>query len=313
MAKGQTASATNASNSLITQAGTMTAPIISGLQSQQARDQALADIQGGGATGAYQTMLDTGGYDPTQFNILRGETANIASTGGYDQGMLAGAAYDPSSLALLRGGYGGLATTGGYTDADKAAYMNQATSGLSTTYNQLEEQARLAGTRTGGDSSGAISQMARQLGQQQASATQSAALGLDQQITANKLAGLGGLQTTEAGVAGLGASVAADVAAGKRAGVSTQMGLESGLAGGKQTAASGLSNLYDINTGKITAQGQQVLSALGLNFQTQEQAIAALTQLSKNPGLLQTAIGDVAALGGAAGGAMAGYGLMTNP
>jgi hypothetical protein len=354
MAKSQTSYATNASNNLVNQAQNQTAPIISGLTNLSNLNQATSDIQGGMATTGFGQQQVTGGYDPTQLGTLRSNTANLASTGGYDPTQLSGLqsglqsatstggynpqllnqvvsgtqqGYDPTSLSTLRGGYSNLANTGGYTPAMQSAYLNQATSGLDTTYNQLEQQSAQSAAKTGTSSGAAISQMARQLGQAQASTTQNATLGLQQQITANELSGLGGLGTTEANVTGLGlqgtgilANTAANQASGtlqglgqqsalqtnvagaRSSGVGQQVGLESGVAAGSNAANSGLAGLYNTTTGNITAEGQQVLSALGLNFGTQSQAINALVNLSKNPGTIQTILSQVQGLGGAAAG-----------
>jgi hypothetical protein len=173
-----------------------------------------------------------------------------------------------------------LATTGGFTPQSEQDFIRQATEGTQATYGVLENQAQQARTATGGlGTGGALSQMARQLSQGQDQATLNAKVGLNQLETSNKIAGMGA-EATGAGV--------------------------------QQTATNEqgalLSNLYNQTTGHITAIGQQVLQAMGLNFNTQAEAINALTQLSKNPGFLQTVLGDVTSLGGAAAGVLGGLG-----
>lgn len=131
-------------------------------------------------------------------NAVKDQNANIGGlVGGF--GVTGSEMGDKAqtSLDAAQGGYGAMADTGGFTDAQKDQYLAQATSGVTNTYDVLKQQAALSGLRTGGTSTGAaISQMARQGAQAQAGALQQGQVNLNQQINANKLAGLGG----EAGV-----------------------------------------------------------------------------------------------------------------
>jgi len=241
MAKTQTKDATNKSNAIYNQAQNQLAPVISGLQSSQDSTRDWQAGVGASARGAFQNLQDTGGYDPTQ-------------------------------LSKITGGFGNFADTGGFDDASKAAYLNQATSGVTGTYDVLAQQAQRNRAATGGYGAGGdISQLARQSSEAQAQATNNAMVGLNTQINQNKLAGLGGLQTTEASVAG-----------------------------GKEAGAAGMAGLFNTATNQLTQEGQQLLQAMGLQFGTQAEAIQFLQQLSKNPGVfgnimqgLGTVAGDV--------------------
>lgn len=280
MAKGQTKQATSTATSLGQQAQAQTAPIISGLQSQGATAQANQANLLGEAESGYKAQQATGGYDPSMLATLRANTANLASTGGYDAGV----------MGDVTGGYSKLSSTGGFTPEDRAGYLNQATSGVKSTYDILAQQSAQNRAKTGGlGAGGDISQMARQLSQQQASSTLNAQQSLNQQVVQNQLAGLGGLASTQGAMAGA-----------KAGGVAQQAGVEGSVASGSNMANAGLASLYNTTTGQVTALGQQVLQGLGLSFATQADALNALTTLSKNPGLFQTFIADETAMAGAA-------------
>lgn len=198
-----------------------------------------------------------------------GNLQNIASTGGYD----------PTQLASTEGGYNTLATTGGYTPQQAQQFVQQATEGTQATYGALENQAKQASIATGGaGTGGGLSQMARQLSQAQGANTLNAEVALNQQQTGNKLAGLGGSAALQGNVA-------------------------SNTLQGTEAANNQLSQLYNTTTGQVTQLGNQVLSTLGLDFQTQDQAINALTSLSKNTPLWQSVVNSVVSAGGAAAGA----------
>lgn len=288
MAKSQTNYATNAANNLINQAQGLTAPIQAGFQNALDTATGRQTDVFNASFGGLQDALKTGGFDPTTLEGLRSELGGFSQTGGYD----------PGQLSQIMSGYSDLATTGGFTPEQSQAFMRQATEGTQATYGALEDQARRAQTATGGlGTGGALSQMARQLSQVQGRNTLDAEVALNERQTANKLAGLGG----EAGVS-------SDVAAGRRAGAGMQLGLEGAVAGGKLSANQMLNSLYNTQTGQVTDLGNQILKTLGLNFATQEGAINALTQLSKNPGFFQTMIGDIIGLSGAAAGVMGAMG-----
>ena len=269
-------------------------------------------------------MQPTGGYDPTQLANLRGEYSQYLPSGGYDPTQLAGVRGELSSAA---GGYQRFADTGGWDPGMQQQYMQQATAGNRNLTNALAGAARRSAAATGGNAQAALADIARSGGQTEATATSGAALGLQQQIAANKLAGLGGLGTiagTQAGleggvsagtrdIMGRQAGTEADVAAGGRAVAGLRTGLESGVASGVQGANVGLAGLYNTATGQVTAEGQQLLQALGLQYGTEAQGAQILQELSKNPGWFQTMIGDIADLGGAAGGIIGGINTGKKP
>lgn len=238
---------------------------------------------------ALQQNLTTGGYDPTQLGILRGEASGLAQTGGYD----------PTQLAALQSGYSDLATTGGFTPTQANQFLQRGTEGTTSTYNILANQLKNQRAATGGlGAGGEEAQMARQLSQAQGENTLNSQVALNQLQTQNKLAGLGG-----------GSTLAGQVAGAKQNAFGLQSGLESGVAGGVGQAAGQLGNLYNTQTGQITAMGQQLLSALGLSYNSQAEGGQILAKLSQNPGLFSTILGDLQQLGGAAAGAAGALGV----
>jgi hypothetical protein len=211
-------------------------------------------------------------YSGAMSNI--GNLQSLASTGGYN----------PTQLNQIMGGYTDLATTGGYTPQQSNQFIQQATEGTQATYGALENQAKQAQNATGGlGTSGGLSQMARQLSQAQGQNTLNAEVALNQSQTSNKLAGLGG----EANVAG------------NVAGNTLQA---------TETAGNQLNQLYNTTTGQVTALGNQMLSSLGLDFQTQEQAANTLAKISQNPSMFQSLMGMIGGGLSAVGPAMAGLG-----
>lgn len=265
MAKSQTNDATNKSNSIYNQSQQQLSPVQSGLRSSQ------SGTQGQAVSGLTQQQT-TGGYDPGQLTGLRSTGAQFTQTGGYD----------PTQLAKITGGYQTFADTGGYTPEQANNFLNQATSGVTGTYDVLANQLKANTAAQGGRQTGEISQLARNLGQDQANATLAAKTGLDTMVNQNKLAGLGGLS-----------NVNADVAAGRRSAFGQNIGLEGGVASGVQGANQALSNMS-------LDQMNQLLSSYGLQFGTQQQAIDALTQLSKNPGLFGNILQGISTIGGTA-------------
>lgn len=184
----------------------------------------------------------------------------------------ANAGLDTSGATLGSAGktYQNFADTGGFSDADKTNYLNRATSGVTNTGTALEHQAQLARSKSGGAGTGGeIAQIARQLGQTQADATNQAQMQLNQQINANRLAGASGLVNT----------------------------------GQAQTdVAKAHSLLFDANTGAASELGKQILQAYGIQYQTENQATQLLAQMANNPGILDT----IAKVGGMVGGGIAG-------
>lgn len=306
MAKGQTTAATNSSANLLNQAQGLAGPgssIMSGFQNSLGGAQSTQGSEQSAAQAGIGNAQTTGGYDPSTLASLTSETAGNAQTGGYDPGQLSAL---QGQLGSTASGYSSLASTGGFTPAQGQAYVRQATEGTTGTYGVLENQVQQNKAKTGGlGTGGEMSQMARQLGQAQATNTLNAENSLSQMKTANTLSGLSGENATS----GLESGLQSAVAGNKLAGTNQQLSLAGSQAAGVTAANSQMSQLYNTTTNQVTALGQQVLSTLGLDFSTQEAATNSLTTLSKNPGLLQTVLGDISGLGGAAAGAAGDLGV----
>jgi len=309
--------------------------------------QGVQQSTAGPAVNAFLTQLQTGGYDPAALATLRANLANLYPTGGVDPTQLSNVqgnlqntyntatgftgpsgSMDPSLLASITGGYQNLANTGGMTPEQQQNYLRVSTSGVLAIYDALARQAQLEKSRTGGlGTGGDISQLARQLSQDQTAAASGAENTLAQNLLAGKVAGLGGLSTTGATTgserlqaAGLGGTtagtqgnLATNVANLIQGGAGLQSGLESGVATGSRAAAAGLGSLYDASTGQISDLGNQVLSALGLNFTNQNDALNALVAIAtaSPQGPLSNIIGFMTAagqLGQGIGGAAEGIG-----
>lgn len=249
---------------------------------------------GGNATNASKNLLNQAqGFAGPGSPLYQGFESSLGTATGRQsdlynasfealQGDLTTGGYDPKTLNALLSGYGDLATTGGFTPAQSQAFVRQATEGTQATYGTLEDQAKRARIATGGlGTGGALSQMARQLGQVQGTNTLNANVALNELQTSNKLAGLGG----EANVAG-------------------------SVAGNRLAANEMINQLYNTTTGQVSDLGNKLLKTLGLDFATQGEAINALTQLSRNPGLFQTILGDLISAGGAAAGAAGALGVL---
>ena len=155
--------------------------------------------------------------------------------------------------------YQNFADTGGFDEAAKTNYLNRATSGVTNTGTALEQQAQQMRSKSGGAGTGGqVAQIARQLGQTQADATNQAQMNLNQQINANKLAGASGLT---------------DVAKAH-------------------------SMLFDENTGAASDLGKQVLAAYGIQYQTEAQANQILAQLATTPGIFDNIMRVAGVAGG---------------
>jgi len=328
-----TAAATNAANNLPGATQATINPTLASLGASNTTATNNQQSELGGATAGYTAQQTTGGYDPTQLATLRSNTSGIAATGGYDPTQLAaiqsaqatnvGAAgniastggYDPTQLGVINTGYDSLAANGGFDPNQANQFLESATSGTANTYASLMQQVQQQNAATGGYGGGAeTSQMARQLGQAQAANTLNANVSLNQQETANKLAGLGGEASVQQNLAGnelagvnAGTSattaegnLASSVAGAKAGGVQQQQNLEASVAQGIQAASNGLANLYNTTSNTITTQGSQIIQLLGMEQASQADQVAALSAISKNPTVLQNIISGAAQLAGAA-------------
>lgn len=290
------------------------------------------------------TISSTGGYDPTALSGLRQRLSQ--GGGGMDPEALASlrsrgnafmddGGFDKDSTAKIRDSYGNFISNGGFDDKARTDFLNRGTSGVTSTYNILKDRMAQDRAKSGGvGPGGAYSQLARQLSQQQAQSTLDSNVALNEMVNKNKLAGTSGLAGFEGDIAKnrLGAyNTATDfeskIAQGERENAKTLAGLESDVAGGirsgtqmganlegnvannKNAANEGMLKLFQTSSGEVSDMGKMILQSMGLDASTQEAAIKSLTELSKNPGLFQTALGNIVGLAGAAAGIGTGFGI----
>ena len=239
-----------------------------GLTQDYNKAQTLADKSRDAAFTGAQSLMTTGGYDPTQLASLRGNYGDFIKTGGYS----------PEALNF----YNTTVGTGGFTPQEQTQYLNRATEGVTNTYRTLAQDAARRAAITGGYSGGAIPQMARQLSQVQAQQTNDAQAALHEQIMGNKFKAASGL---------------GDVATARERALGGQTELETGVSRGAQTGATLMDKLYDTDTGRISEQGKMILSMMGIDTNNQALSLKALEEMAKRPGMLDNilAIANTAA------------------
>lgn len=204
----------------------------------------------------------TADTDKTSANITGLQNAAIGNANSARTDTTSQIGTTNSTLADAASGYKDtagiakdMATTGGYTPAQETAFKNQATSGVKNTYDVLAQNAQQNMTRTGAASGpAAISQMARQGAQAQATAATGANVALNTQENANKATGLSQLNNANSGLTSVG-NAQANVA-----------GIDK--------------SLYDTDTNTVTTEGAQLLQNLGLKYNTQAQAQQLLSTLA---------------------------------
>lgn len=281
---------------------------------QYTRGRTQADLYGGGAfgpgglvnerqrsleqqqqdrTAAFSGINEaqmTGGFDPSRLNTLRQSTDEFTRTGGYD----------PEQVAKITSGYQNFADTGGFTPDQEANFRRRATSGVPALYDVLGNQAERQRSLTGGlGTGGQISQMARQMAQEQSKAATGAEVDLASQERAGKLAGLGGLE-----------SIGGSVASGRRSGLQSGIGLEGSVASGRTAANSQMSQLFNAQTGEISDQGKQILAQYGLEDAAAETQLKVLQSLAGAPGALgniASGVGQVGSIAKSIGGIGAAF------
>ena len=149
----------------------------------------MGNIQGG-ITG-FKGIGETGGYDKATLDRLQGQVTGIGGLKNLDPAMM-------SRFNEGLTGYSEFANTGGWSDANKANYMNRATSVIPSFYGQMNNQVQQANRVQGGYNPGLASSM-RNSGRDQATAAQAASreaqLGLQSSINEGRLAGMGGLSS----------------------------------------------------------------------------------------------------------------------
>jgi hypothetical protein len=355
MGKSQQSQAESMANQNYNQANAqsneMRQTLMGQLPGQQQQAQALHDTASQsytGFTGGYGSYnpseyegiksqntqnITSGGYNPEQLSTLRGETAGEAATGGYTPGevstLTAGGigGMSPEQVAAVRGGYQNLMATGGLSDATADAMRRQAAGSAQGVYatmgQNLARQQGIAGT---GGAGGETAEMARQAGQEAATATTGANAQIGQLRQQGEIAGTQGLGQFETGVGAANRAALSDIAAGRRAGVSEQAGVEANVAKGTLTAsqanqdlatnaatqriqaAGGLVNLYQSQPGYVTSLVNSIIQQQQVGGQLTTQQAQIMDELSKNPGLFANIMQGVTSLGGAAGGVMTGIG-----
>lgn len=209
----------------------------------------------------------------TVYNQAQGEVNPVITNANQQQQKLQGQAdqtlkTQQGQQGAAQGTYQKFMDTGGFSPTDETTYLNRATQGVGDTYKVLTDEAERRRAASGGlGTGGEIGQLARQGTQQQALATENAQADLHQQENANKLAGAGGMVNL--------------------AGQNIQ--------------------LFNSQTGAATAQGKQILDALGLKYSSEIQAGALLEKLSKDPTTLQQWLQLAGPISGALQGAAAAF------
>jgi hypothetical protein len=241
------------------------------------------------ATSAASAVNATGGYAQPQLNTL--ESQESQNLGGLD----------PGALASLSGQYQNLISSGGISDATAAAMQRQAVSGVGSLYGTLNNQQQRTQAATGGQGGGGqTAEMARQLGQSEASA-----------ITGvNADVGQLRQQGTEAGLSGA-SNLAASQAAAQNAAANTFSGTQSGVAGGIQSGANLLSGLGSTAlSGNLASAGGLTNVAGGLTNIAGEQAGLYGTELGAQGTDLSAMSGIANAQQGVGGNILQGVGAL---
>lgn len=256
----------------------------SGLSGDYAEAKKTTSGYGTGAFDAAKGLITgDGGYDPTYLNTIRSNAASIADTGGYD----------PKQLADLRKNWGettdfyrGMMGTGGYTPQDVTRQVNQATGGLSNTFQTLAQQAARQRAAQGGLGGDVTANLARAFGQQQSKTTEDALSDVHKAVLDAKFkaaTGLGDITKMEGGLE-------TDIATGRRAGVTTQADIErdraKGVESGRETGAQVMSKLYDTASGNLTSTGKMVLGLMGVDTNNQALSLQTLSEMAQRPGML---------------------------
>lgn len=165
--------------------------------------------------------------------------------------------------------FGKMAATGGFTPEQETEYLNRATEGADASSEALQNQVKLQQARTGqGDNGGAVTRISRQLGQVKSQSLNDAQVGLNSQRNQNTLAGASG---------------------------ETNVGQAQADVGRAQTSVG------SVQAGMAGQSAQQQMAALGLQFNTEEEAQRALTQMSTNKGPMDNIMGIGQLAAGAVG------------
>jgi len=276
--------------------------------------------------------IQSGGYNPEQLESTRQNVANQVRTGGYDADELAKlksgyGGLDPTQVGKVRGGYDELIRTGGLSDNAADAMRRQAAGTTQSIYSTLGSKlARTQGISGTGGAGGETAQMARQAATAGATATTGANAEIGRLRQSGIVSGVGGLGQFETGVGAANRGALSDIAAGRRAGVSEQIGLESGVARGtlqasqanqdlasgaatqRIQAAGGLNNLYQSEPGYVTSIVKSIMQQQQIGGQLSGDQVRIMTELAQMPGLFDNIMKGISTVGGAAAGVMTGVG-----
>jgi hypothetical protein len=256
-------------------------------QLQGTHDTISNSVYGAGGssdlTGAAATNLSqTGGYDPNQLATLRSSIASTGSSEGYG-----------------REGYQSLADTGGFTDAQQTDFLQHAVEPTIASYGRNRDELTRRMAINGGYSPGytsSESRLDRQKNEDIATAGMTGRVNLNNMIQANKLAGLGGLASTQQ-----------EINQNKQAGINSGIGLEAGVASGKVAGQDALQRYMDSG---VSALNQNDIIQLQNRLQSgnitaaDSQMLAQIASQQKS--LYDNIMQGVSAVGGAVGGIATG-------
>lgn len=300
-------------------------------------------------TGGYKNFADTGGFTPETLARLRGAVnnqdfldarsrfqglgnVNVARDPNLTALSQEGGGWNPESLSTVRGGYGELAKTGGWSPEDISRFRRQTADIPSATFGamgrNLQNQARVQGIGPG------YTSQTRNLMRDKQTAIDTAMrqgnIGLAESIRQGKLAGLGGLGTTESSIAGtrLGAAGQLQGASnleaqlrqqGAIAGAEGLMGLgnlnlgnewaiQNATTGNQLAGLGGMAGMYQATPGAYNAATSQLLQSQGLQAGTQGNLIQQHMQNNPNVSAWDRAM-QVAGLGAGALKGLGGFGI----
>jgi hypothetical protein len=214
---------------------------------------------GGNRTSA-QNLMNQANTETAPVEAQAGQNAQSSFNNANQTLTGAGNTIQNTALPTLQGAGSAdqsMANTGGFTPAQASNYVQQQTSAATAAGNVASQQAQLAAAKTGqGNPQAALSRIARQAGQNAAQATGNAEMNLNQQENANKLQG-----------------------AGQLANVGT----------GETSAGNAQTSIGSTQANMSNQSAQQQLAAMGLQFNSEQEAQQALDQISaSNPSLLQS-------------------------
>jgi hypothetical protein len=207
--------------------------------------------KGGGISGApntqlndseasYRKFMETGGWDPNRVKSMD-ENIQGLKTFGKTGGI------DDASMARMRGGgvYDEFAQTGGLSAGDRGNIRSRATSTIPQFYSNMRDEANRNSTAQGGYGPGQAALMSR-MGRGQAGAGADAALnaelGITDQVNKGRLAGAGGMASSENAAMGLKTG---NQLAGMTGASNIEQGLQESIRSGQEYGTTGLQSIGD--------------------------------------------------------------------